>query len=79
MEPFTWALVAMVASLLLTSLITPKQKAPKPSTLEDFTFPQVDEGTPQIVIFGDVWIEDWIVLYYGELETQAIKGGGGKK
>ena len=83
-----WAIALLVLSYAITALVTKSPSAPKvvdaqPSGLQDFVFPQHDEGTPQPVIFGDVWVEDWMVLYYGNLVTTAIRsesgGGGGKK
>lgn len=77
--PFLWAIGMMVASYAIQVLLTPKQETPKPAALDDFDFPQVDEGTPQSVIFGDVWIQDWMVLWYGNLRTSEVKSSGGKK
>ena len=83
-----WAIALLVLSYAITALTAKSPSAPKtvdaqPSGLQDFTFPEHDEGTPQPVIFGDVWIEDWMVLYYGNLVSTAIRtssgGGGGKK
>lgn len=76
---FLWAIGMLVASYFISSLIQPKVETPKPSTIDDFDFPQVEEGTPQCVVFGDVWITDWFVLWFGKLRTSAIKSKGGKK
>jgi len=56
-------------------------KPPKPSPpaiLSDGDFPQTEDGTEQYVIFGDVWLTDWIVLAYGKQRTSAIRTKGGK-
>ena len=74
-----WALGMLIASFAIQALLTPKPEKPKPAALEDFDFPQVEEGTPQSVVFGDVWIKDWHVLWYGDLRTSAVKSSGGKK
>ena len=79
MPNLIWAIGMLIASSLITVLLTPKPETPKPSALEDFDFPQIDEGTPQSVVFGDVWISDWHVLWYGNLRTSAVKASGGKK
>lgn len=71
-------LVIMLASMVISYLLTPKPKPPPKATLEDFDMPTPDEGTPQYVVFGDVWISDWIVLSYGNLRTNPIKADGGK-
>ena len=70
-----------IATLVVSYLLTPKQKVetPKPATLDEFDFPQIEEGTPQCVVFGDVWIPDWTVLWFGNMRTSAILSKGGKK
>lgn len=73
------ALIQIVASIVISAILAPKQKAPKPAAFEDFDFPQVDEGTPQAVTFGDCWSEDWTVLAVGNYRSEAIEGEGGKK
>lgn len=78
------ALVLIVISAVvqvLTAKAPPKQVVPAPSTLDQFNIPQVAEGTPQTVVFGDVWLQDWMVLWYGELHSTAITvdTDGGKK
>jgi hypothetical protein len=77
MPMFAWALIMLVASYAITSL-TMKQQKVKPASLEEFDFPQADEGTPQSVVFGDVWTGGWMVLWYGNLRTIKIKSGGKK-
>ena len=76
---FIWAIGMLVASFFITAMLTPKPEIPRPASLEDFNFPQVDEGTPQSVVFGDVWISDWHVLWYGNMRTSEVKASGGKK
>jgi hypothetical protein len=77
MPMFAWALVAMVASYVLTALTTKVQNQ-KPANLEDFDIPQFQEGTPHAIVFGDVWLEGWQVLWYGNYRTTKIKSGGKK-
>jgi hypothetical protein len=74
-----YAVGMMAASWVLQGLMMKPVKAPEKSGLKDFDFPQIEEGTPQMVIFGDVWIEDWHVLWYGNLRTSDIKPEGAKK
>lgn len=76
---FLWAIGMLIASYAIQVLLMPKQQPPERATLSDFDFPQVDDGTPQAVVFGDVWIEDWHVLWYGNLRSSAIKSSGSKK
>ena len=73
------AFALMVVSTVITSLSSkvPGQKDPSPALLQDFSIPQIAEGSPQIVVFGDVWLTQWQVLWYGNLKSEAISGGGG--
>ena len=76
---FLWAIGMLIASYAIQVLLAPKQQPPDRATLDDFDFPQVEDGTPQGVVFGDVWIESWHVLWYGNLRTSEVKSSGGKK
>ena len=71
MPLFAWALVFLVASTAIKALTMKPQKV-KPAALEDFDIPQVDEGTPQAVYFGDCWTDGWFVLWYGNFRTTKI-------
>lgn len=80
MDPFTFAFA--MTMLVASYAMMPKVQAaetPKPASLEDFDFPQIEEGTPQGVAFGDVWVTSWIILWYGNMRTSKIKSKGGKK
>ena len=74
-----YGLVMMVASVLISAALAPKQVPPKPTAFEDIDFPIAEDGTPQCVIFGDCWSGDWTVLAVGDYRTTAIKTKGGKK
>lgn len=76
---FLFGLLLLAASYLVQGLLTKKPTPPKPAALQDFQFPQADEGTPRVVVFGDAWISDWTVLWYGNLRINAIKIKGAKK
>lgn len=77
MPMFAWALIFTIASYALQSL-TMKQQQSKPAALDEFDFPQWEEGTPQAVIFGDNWLKGPMVLWYGNLRTIKIRSGGKK-
>lgn len=86
MDPVTFAIIQIVvafvllaASYAITASMAKRQPAKKPEALEDFDFPQLDEGTTQAVVFGDVWVKDWMVLWYGDYKVTPIKTKGGKK
>ncbi|MGE1669094.1 hypothetical protein ACMFFR_00010 [Pseudomonas aeruginosa] len=51
----------------------------EPEALTSEDLPQTEDGTGHYVIFGDVWIEDWIVLGTGHERMQAVKSKGSKK
>jgi hypothetical protein len=77
-----WAIGLLIVSYAITALTSKstKPKDARPSTISEFSFPQFDLGTPQAVVFGEVWTSDWMVLYYGNLKTEAIRSkSGGKK
>ena len=80
---FLFSLGLMVISYTIQALTAkkPQNTTPAPATLGDFNFPQHEEGTPQAVVFGDCWIEDPFIGYYGNLSNEAIRteSGGGKK
>jgi len=81
-EMLYYALVMLVVSAVITSAMMPSPQSRDPSKLEDFQFPQIDEGTPQAVVFGDCWCNDWTILALGDFRTVPIpnsSGGGGKK
>ena len=71
---FGWDdLLWMIAVWVLSAALTPRPKAPQPASIQDFEFPQADEGTPQAVIFGDCWTGGWMVLTYGNFRTTPIR------
>lgn len=81
MEPVSFCvmLALMVASVLIQSALAPKPSEPTAASLADFDMPQVDEGTPQAVVFGEAWSGDWQVLGYGNFRTSAVKAKQAKK
>lgn len=78
---FVIAIVLLAISYAITALTAkgpPKPTPPNP--FKDFKFPVPDEGSPQLMVFGDVWLPDWQVLWVGGYHTEAITTqGGGKK
>jgi hypothetical protein len=69
----------MVVCMVLSVALQPKPAEPKPASLQDFSLPQPQEGTPQCVVFGDCNSADWMVLWYGNFRTSEVKSSGGKK
>jgi len=72
------ALVLLVVAFVITAMLVKTPKI-KPASLEEFDFAQVEEGTPEMVLFGDGWTEGPQVLWYGRYRTIKIKSKGGKK
>jgi hypothetical protein len=75
-------LIVLIIAAVLTYALTPKPKQPNPDSLSDVSIPTIEVGKPTSVAFGEVWIDDSNVLWYGDLATQPIyadtgKGGGG--
>lgn len=80
--PFLYkALILMMASYVITAIFTPSQSQAQqaPAGFDEFDFPQVDEGTPQCVFFGECWSPDWTVLAVGDYRTTPIYSDGGGK
>lgn len=77
MELFLIAVLALVASYVIQSFIAKGQKV-KPASIDDWEFPQADEGTPQPVVFGDAWLSGPMVMWYGNYRTEKIKSKGKK-
>lgn len=81
-----WNIIIMVALMVVSAVITAltakaPPPGPDPALLKDFNLPQVAEGTAQVVVFGDVWLTEWQVLWYGDLRSEGISppGSGSKK
>lgn len=70
----------IVVSLIISALayvLTPKPKVPGP-TAGRLDVPSPQLGAPIKVVFGEVWVEDAAVSYYGNQATTPIKSKGGK-
>lgn len=77
MPLFAWALVLIVVSFVLTSVLM-KQPPVKPTAQEEIDFPQAEEGTPQAVLFGDAWTTGYQTVWHGNMRTVKIKQKGKK-
>lgn len=76
---FLLGIALMLVSAIIRAATTPRPQDAKPASIKDFDFPQVEEGTAQPVVFGDVWIKDWVVLAVGNEKVKPIKVSGSKK
>lgn len=79
MPLFAIGLLLMVVGYAIQAFTMKRPPGQRAATLDDFDAPQTNEGTPHAVVFGDVWLEGWQVLWYGNFRTQKIKTKGGKK
>jgi hypothetical protein len=71
-------LAVLVVAAILSYALTPKPQTQPPDTLSDVSVPTIEIGKPVSVAFGDVWIDDSNVLWYGDLSSQPIQSSGGK-
>lgn len=71
--------VVLVVTAILSYALAPKPPQPPKPSLEDFDFPTAEEGRPIPVVFGTTWISGANILWYGDLDTEAIRVKGGKK
>lgn len=71
--------IYLIASVVISYSLTPKVQPRQPEAFGDIQFPQAEEGTPQCVIFGDCWSEDWTVIAVGDYRTTEVRKSGGKK
>lgn len=77
--PWWIGIALMIASYIISALFAPKPQDAKPAAQKEFDFPQIDEGTPQAVIFGEVWTEDWMIAGVGNYKNTPIRSSQGKK
>lgn len=74
-----WVQIAiLVLSAVVSAMLAPKPPAPKKAELGDFQVPTAEQDRAIPVIFGRIKITGPNVVWYGDLSTVAIKGGGKK-
>lgn len=71
-------LAILVVAAILSYAFTPKPKTPPPDTLSDVSVPTIENGKSVGVVFGDVWVDDSNILWYGDLSSQGFSPPGGK-
>ncbi len=71
-------LVLLVLSAVVSAMLAPKPPAPKKAALGDFQVPTAEQDRVIPVVFGKVRIKGPNVVWYGDLSTIPIKGGGKK-
>jgi hypothetical protein len=70
-------LIIAIAMAVISYALTPKPKVQSP-TAGTLDIPAPKLGEPVPVVFGEVWIQDAAISYYGNSNTAKIKSKGGK-
>ncbi len=73
---FVIYLALLIVSTAISYALAPKPESPNPASLDDFDFPTAEEGRAVPVVFGTVRITGPNVIWYGDLGSEAIRGGG---
>ena len=68
-------LAIMIVAAIVAYAMAPKPKAPEPGKGQ---IPEADDGKSVIQVFGDVWVEDPMVIGFKPMGTDPIKAKGGK-
>ncbi|MBS0364897.1 MAG: hypothetical protein JSR67_03625 [Proteobacteria bacterium] len=71
-------LILLIVSVATSYALRPRPPKAAPATLADVNVPQIEIGKPVAVAFGEVWIDDSNVLWFGDLNTFPITQGGKK-
>lgn len=71
--------VILIVALVIAVAMAPKAPQPKPHALSDIDAPTAEEGKAYAKIFGECWVFDPNVIWYGDLESEPIRKKGGKK
>lgn len=78
MQIFIQIVILLVSSYVAWAL-APKPPAPKPATLDDFDVPRAEEGAA-IGVVGGTWIvKSAHLVWWGDLDNEAIKTKSSKK
>ncbi len=80
--PIPWLLGIIIGSafLVVSYLLAPKPKQPKPTSLDDLKEPTAEAGRPIPVLFGSKRLTGLNILWYGDKGiNNRVAGAGGKK
>lgn len=70
--PFV-AVALAIASVVLSLILMPKPKTPKPDAAKDLDNPTAEAGKPIPVVFGTVTVKGLNVLWFGEKQIHTYK------
>ena len=75
-----YEIAVLIVTAILSYALRPKPQVTPPDTLSDVSVPTIEIGKPVGVAFGEVWVDDSNILWYGDLSSQPIyaTSGGGK-
>lgn len=68
-------LLVSLALSVVSYLLTPKPKQPKPGAVKDLDDPTAEAGRPLPVVFGTVTVKGLNVLWFGEKRTKTTTVG----
>ncbi len=71
--PFFVLLAVTVGLSILSYLLMPKPKAPKPEAVKDLEDPTAEAGRPVPVVFGTITVKGLNVLWYGDKSSKTYK------
>lgn len=73
-----YEIAVLIITAILSYALRPKPQTQPPDTLSDVSVPTIEIGKPVSVAFGEVWVDDSNILWYGDLSSQPIfaKSGG---
>lgn len=71
-----WYIVVIIVAALVAYAMRPKPPVQEPAKAN---IPYVEDGASIVRIYGEVWVDDSIVLGFRQLGTTPIKSKGGKK
>lgn len=74
-----WYIAVFIVALVVSYAMTPKPQSQPPAGLGDIKAPTAEEGREIPVLFGTRDLESPNVVWYGDLQTVAIRKKGGKK
>lgn len=69
-------LILLIVSMIIQYALAPKPEQPKP---QENKAPEVEDGKSIRKVYGEVWIDDPMVLGWKDMGIQKIKAKGGKK
>lgn len=74
-----WFIIVFIVALVLAVAYMPKPQTQKPAGFDEIQAPTAEEGREIPVLFGTRDVNGPNVVWYGDLQTVAIKKKGGKK